>query len=191
MQRIMQDVQQYLPLLTVSVSSAAHVTPALQALQNRPKALKSGDAHVSQHLAHICDTVFTLSKENATTEEVQQCLANLRQGMMQLDDDAVQKVLHGCNVLHLNLGGAQLGIKAPLDMLQGSLDQFSRQTAATRDQVDGEITDVKRYLASYCGVNVGVLDSIERTRFLEVCFLPQAGMHKPAVYVEFSAGLNH
>lgn len=118
MQSLMQEVQHLLPLLTVSVASATNVTAAVEDLQRRAACLHSQSAESAAHLRHIQAAVHTISADSASSVEVQQCMTALRNSMLRLHGESLQKVLDGCGQMQQQLGEGLTGVEDSLYVLQ-------------------------------------------------------------------------
>lgn len=118
MKKLMQDVQHLLPLLTVSVAAEGNVTSAVEDLQRRAVSLQGESAEAAEHLRHIRTAVETITTTNASSIQVQECMTTLRNSMMQLHGQSVQKVLEGCGQMQQHVGEGLEGIEDSLYVLQ-------------------------------------------------------------------------
>lgn len=89
---IMDETQQLLPLLTVSVASAADVSTAVAELGSRAAALQGAAADDGAHLRHVAAAVQLLAQRSATALEVQQSMTTLRDSMLLMHEQSMEKV---------------------------------------------------------------------------------------------------
>lgn len=89
---IMDETQQLLPLLTVSVASAADVSTAVAELGSRAAALQGAAADAGAHLRHVAAAVQLLAQRSATALEVQQSMTTLRDSMLLMHEQSMEKV---------------------------------------------------------------------------------------------------
>eukprot|EP00892_Ulva_mutabilis_P009465 jgi/Ulvmu1/6891/UM031_0097.1 len=100
---IMDEAQHLLPLLTVSIASAADVSAAVARLQRRADSLRCASADAAQHLCRVAGAVERLAQRSVSAIEVQQSMTTLRESMLLLHDGSMQTVLEGCSELHVRV----------------------------------------------------------------------------------------
>lgn len=125
MQSVMEGCQQLLPLLTVSVASAANVSAAVADLQRRAVSLQGSSADAAAHLAHVQATVEAMAASNATSVDVERCMADLKDSLSQLHEDGTRVVLEGYAQLQSSLGWGIAHVQASLDGLVGDVAEVS------------------------------------------------------------------
>lgn len=152
MKSIMQGIQQLLPLLTVSIASAADVSAAVADLQRRAVSLQGSSFEAAAHLSHLQAAVSTLAAPSATSAQVEECIATLHASMMHMHDAGVAKVLEGSAALQQQLAAGIAGVLEAVDMLQHTYDSFSRQMLALQQGMSADLKVVMECLASLCGM---------------------------------------
>lgn len=173
MNTIMQNIQQLLPLLTVSIASKSDVADAVSDLQSRIDNLQGSSAEASVHLRHIRRTVEALSSGDASGAHVQQCMADMQSSMFQLNEASVEKVVEGCVALHHNLSQSLESVSRSVDMLQLTVDTFSSQMLSLQKEMRDDIGQIKRCLGKLCDLPGGTTESLQPGRILAVRSCPE------------------
>lgn len=198
LKRIMDEAQHILPLLTVSIASAADVTAAVARLQRRAAALCVASVEAAAHLRCVTAAVTRLSERSVSAIEVQQSMTTLRESMLLLHDRSMPLVLEGCSELHGKLS-ADVDHTRRAGDLRRTAASFGRaveaklgevllkqgDVLAKQDELGTCMRQMKAqldYLGKFCVLPVEYERALQSSRNLTVCCAAQRMLLKlPAV----------
>lgn len=169
-QRVMQDINHLLPLLTVSVASTEKAS-AVADQQGRVLSCPGASDNAVGHLRHFYEAMQTIRSEQSTAYEVQKCMKTLRNSLLQLKGDDYQKVLEALGYVDDLHWSGMRNVKAELSALRGCMISYAEEAMASHVQreVLAEVKEIKENFAKVCGLEASVVESLNPDKIIQVC----------------------
>lgn len=171
LRKVMSNMQQLLPLLTVCVSSHESTNKAIAELKTQFSQSQACSEAVEQHMGHIHATISMMSTESVTAADVNTAVSTIQESTLQLSEAAVTQVHSMCTKMQMTLGESVDTIVFALDNMQTAIDSFTSRMLTMQSEMRSDLKEIKENLAEICFVSPDDLQGFG-SRLVFVCAHP-------------------